>query len=148
MEAKPLSAGDWFFGTVLRMGANWKTTLSGVSGEIFWVLTVLSIAPYSMGDLSMIIPPKVKGTIASLGMTAAAILKIWNAFRQKDKDVTGGDTQQTLDGSLAKPGVQTLVDETVKATINSGGTVTPEQRQSVRLSGPSAFPVNLEFPNG
>jgi hypothetical protein len=112
---KQLSSGDRFFGKLLHMGANWKTTLSGISGELFWVLTVLSIAPYSLGDLSMIIPPKIKGIIATAGMIAAFILKIWNAFRQKDKDVTGGATQQTLDGSLAKPGDQTLVDITMTA---------------------------------
>lgn len=115
MSEKQLSAGDWFFGKVLHMGANWQTTLSGVGAALFMALTILSSASYQLGDIATIIPPRVKGWLTGASLAATVILKIWNAIAQKSKNVTGGATQQTMDGSLARPGEQTLVDLTKQA---------------------------------
>jgi hypothetical protein len=93
-------------------GANWKTTVSGIGAALFSVLTILAALPYEMGDLAAIFSPAWKGKIATIAGIAALLLKIWNSLVQKDRDVTGGSKQQTLDGSVAEPGTQTLVDLT------------------------------------
>ncbi len=111
-DDKALSAGDWFFGKVLHMGANWATTLSGIGSEIGSVLLVLSILPYTLGDLATIIPPAWKAKMVVVALIAKTLLGVWNSLAQKSKNVTGGDLQQTLDGQIAKPGTQTLVDLT------------------------------------
>jgi hypothetical protein len=119
MNPDNLSAGDWFFGRVIRMGANWQTTLSGIGGAIFECLTLLSGASYALGDVALVIPAPVKAKIFGASLTAQIILKIWNAFVQKSKNVTGGNTQQTMTGDLTKPGDQTLVDVTKASSPES-----------------------------
>ena len=98
------------------LGANWKTTVSGVGTAIFTLLTVLAALPYELGDIATIFPPQWKAKIAIAGAIAALILKVWNSVVQKDRNVTGGDVQQTLDGDKAPKGRQTLVDLTKEAT--------------------------------
>lgn len=115
MKEKQLGAGDWFFGKLLRMGANWETTLSGIGASLMFGLTIIAGLPYELGPLADIFPPTVKGIITPCAAVATVILKIWNSWAQKSRNVTGGDTQQTIDGSLAKPGEQTLVDLTKEA---------------------------------
>lgn len=116
MNPDNLSAGDWFFGKVLRMGANWQTTLSGVSTAISFFLTMLASLAYGIpSPLTDVLSPKVKGLIATIGIFSTTALHIWNAVAQKSKGVTGGSTQQTLSGDLAKPGEQNLVDATAEA---------------------------------
>lgn len=114
-DTKQLSAGDWLFGKILHLGANWQTTISGVGAGIMFLLTVVAAMPYELGAIADLFPPSVKGKLAAWAAAATAILKIWNAIAQKSKNVTGGDTQQTLDGNLAKPGTQTMVDLTKEA---------------------------------
>lgn len=115
-DHKALSAGDWFFGKVLRMGANWKTTLGGLGNELLNVLTILSVAPYTLPtSITDVIPAKWKATFLTVCLSAKTILGVWTWWNTKSKNVTGGDTQQTVDGSLAKPGTQTLVDITKEA---------------------------------
>jgi hypothetical protein len=110
-----LSAGDWFFGKVLRMGANWQTTLSGIGAAVFFGLTTLAGLSYQFGDVANFLPPTVKKWVTIISAAATVVLKIWNSLAQKSKNVTGGNTQQTLDGELAKPGTQNLVDLTAQA---------------------------------
>lgn len=111
-----LSAGDWFFGTFLKMGANWKTTLGGILNELFNVLVILSIAPYTLPpEITNIISPAWKARMLAFAGTCKVIVSVWTWWNTKSKDVTGGNTQQTLDGDLAKPGTQTLVDITKEA---------------------------------
>jgi hypothetical protein len=97
-----LSAGDWFFGKVLRMGANWQTTLSGIGAALFMALTFLAGASYQLGDIATVIPPRVKGWLMGASLVATVILKIWNAMAQKSKNVTGGNVAQTPNGDIAK----------------------------------------------
>lgn len=116
MNPDKLSAGDWFFGTFLKMGANWKTTLGGILKELLNVLVLLSIAPYSLPEnITSIIPAKAKGWFFAICGGAKTIVAIWTWWNTKSKNVTGGDTQQTLSGDLAKPGTQNLVDATAEA---------------------------------
>lgn len=113
-------------------GANWKTTVSGIGAAIFGLLTILAALPYEMGDVANLFPPAWKAKIAAVAALAAALLKIWNSVAQKDRDVTGGTKQQTVSGAVADPGTQTLVDETVKASIKSGEPVSADQKAAVR----------------
>lgn len=117
MEEKQFSAGDWFFGKILRMGANWKTTLGGLLSELFLVLTVLSIAPYTLPpEVTSIIPGKLKAIFLSVCLTAKVIVSLWTWWNTKSKDVTGGSKQQDMSGASVKPGNQNLVDLTLEAT--------------------------------
>lgn len=114
-------------------GANWRTSISGVGAALFAFLTMLAALPYEMGEIANIFPPAWKAKIATAAAIATLILKWWNALAQKDKSVTGGLVQQTVSGAVAQPGTQTLVDETIKASIKSGDdTVTSDQKAAVR----------------
>jgi hypothetical protein len=133
MDEKKLAAGDWFFGKILHMGANWKTTLGGLGGELLNILTILSVAPYTLPTtITDVIPAQWKATFLSVCLTSKAVVGVWTWWNTKSKNVTGGTTQQTAGGNVADPGTQTLVDETVKATIKSNEPVTPEQRAAVQ----------------
>lgn len=113
-------------------GANWKTTFTAIGTALSAGLTFLSGLSYDQGPISMIVPIKYKGKITLLAGTATLILWVWNGIQQKSKDVTGGTVQQTQSGGVADAGTQTLVDETIKASIKSGDdTVTPEQKAAV-----------------
>jgi hypothetical protein len=114
------------------LGANWQTTVSGIGTAIFSILTGLAALPYTMGDLATIIPPEYKAKVFFWSAIATAVLKVWNSIQQKSKNVTGGSVQQTVNGAVADPGTQSLVDRTVVASIQSGETVTPEQKQAVQ----------------
>lgn len=118
MNPDNLSAGDWFFGRVLHMGANWETTLSGIGGAIFKGLTLLSGASYALGDVAVVIPPRVKADVFVVSLTAEIVLNIWNAYAQKSKSVTGGDTQQTIAGKIVPPASKPALVETTKAASN------------------------------
>ncbi len=103
-DDKALSAGDWFFGQVLRMGASWKTTLGGILNEALSVLTILSVAPYSLPpEITSIIPAKAKGIFLSICVTAKTIVGVWTWWNTKSKNVTGGELQQDAKGAIAKP---------------------------------------------
>jgi hypothetical protein len=53
------------------------------------------------------------------------LLRIWNSVVQKDRNVTGGNTQQTYQGKFVEPGKQNLVDATLAASP-------PEEKNSVQ----------------
>lgn len=110
------------------LGANWKTTVSMIGATLMSALTFLATVSYDQGPIALVIPPKYKPTVTLIAGTAAMVLFFWNGIQQKSKDVTGGMVQQTASGAVADAGTQTLVDATVKATIASGETVTPEQK--------------------
>lgn len=116
------------------LGANWRTTASAIGAGIFSLLTVLAALPLELGEIATIIPPEWKAKVVVASAAATLILRIINGAVQKDRNVTGGTTQQTVSGAVAEPGTQALVDETVIASINSGEPVTSEQRNAVRLT--------------
>lgn len=98
---------------------------------IFSALTALAALPYTLGDIATIIPPEYKAKVFLYSAIAAAALKVWNSVQQKDKSVTGGTVQQTVNFTPVEPGKQSLVDETVKATVASGQRISPEQAEAV-----------------
>lgn len=110
------------------LGANWRTSLSAFGASICSLLTILAALPYELGSVATIIPPAWKAKIAIAGAISTALLKIVNGIVQKDKNVVGGTVQQTASGAVADTGTQTLVDETIKASLKSGEVVTAEQK--------------------
>lgn len=115
MNSTNLSLGDWFFGSLLKMGPSWKTTLGGIGSELLDILVLLSIAPYTLPtEITSAIPPKLKGLFFTVCTSAKLIVRVWTWWNTKAKNVVGGDTQQTLDGGFAKPGKQNLVDATAE----------------------------------
>ena len=98
------------------LGANWKTSVTGIGTAIFAGLTFLSGLSYDVGPIALVIPAKYKSTVTWIAGAATAILWCWNSIAQKSKEVTGGSIQQTLGGNPAAPGTQTLVDVTKQST--------------------------------
>lgn len=80
------------------------------------VLTWLSTVSYDTSPLALVIPPQYKTKVAYVTGIATVILWVLNGIIQKDKTVTGGSVQQTLDGDVARKGTQTLVDITKEST--------------------------------
>lgn len=111
------------------IGPNWRTTFSMIGGVIMATLTFLSTVSYDQGAIALIIPQAYKPWVMKIAGGATLILFIYNGIKQKDKDVTGGNVQQTAGGNYADPGTQTLVDQTLLASKQSGEILTPEQNQ-------------------
>src|ERR1022692_453432 len=111
------------------IGPNWKTLLSGIGIALFALLNALALAPTELGDFGMIIPPAYKAKILMVSLGAAFIMRVLNAMHQKDKNVTGGSTMQTLAGNVADKGSQTMVDATLIASKESGEPLTSAQNQ-------------------
>lgn len=118
----------------MKLPANWRTTVSMIGGVLGAALTWLSTVSYDQGAIATIIPIEYKPWVTKIAGIATLALWIWNGIQQKSKNVTGGSIQQTMSGAVAEPGTQSLVDETVKASINSGEPVTSEQRNAVRVT--------------
>lgn len=97
-------------------GANWKTTVTASATALSAALTFLSGLSYDQGPIALVIPVKYKGTITLVAGVSTLVLWVWNGIQQKSKDVTGGRVQQTIEGNLAKPGTQDLVDLTLQSS--------------------------------
>ena len=113
-------------------GANWKTSVTAIGTALFAGLTWLSSVSYDQGPIAMVVPMKYRGKVAFASGAATLLLWCWNGIAQKSKEVTGGVVQQTASGAPAEPGTQTLVDQTIKATIASGESVSAEQKAAAQ----------------
>jgi hypothetical protein len=120
--------------TKMSIPANWRTLISGIGSGVFAVLSMLAVAPQELGEVANIIPYQYKAKFFFACTFAAFILRCWNSYAQKDKQVTGGSVQQTIGGAKADAGTQTLVDATVAATKESGEPL-PDEFTSKPLSG-------------
>lgn len=85
------------------LGANWKTSLTGIGTALTSGLVALSALPYTIGDLGNIIPPEYKAKLFTGSLIATVILRIWNSILQKDKNVSGGSLQQDVQENVARP---------------------------------------------
>lgn len=72
---------------------NWKTGLSGTLDSIAYYLTLLAVAPYTLGDVAMYLPVEMKAFIFKWALYAGVALKIINAVQQKSKNVSGNAAQ-------------------------------------------------------
>lgn len=103
--------------------ANWKTASSGYLETVCVIIIALCALPAEVWQ-----NPKV--WIPSVLLLVAKTIK---DTLTKDKNVTGGTVQQTVSGAKADEGTQSLVDDTVIASIKSGdANVTLEQREAVK----------------
>jgi hypothetical protein len=118
----------------MKLSANWKTTASMIGGTLMAALTWLSTLSYDQGQLALLIPVEWKPWVSKIAAIATLILFAYNGIRQKDKAVTGGTIQQTVNGNVAAPQTQSLVDETVKATVASGEDISVEQSVALRAT--------------
>jgi hypothetical protein len=107
-------------------GANWWTTLWGF---ITAAAGAIAIRP----ELIAFLPDSWEPTVSGLALLVTVIAGGTFAVGVKSKNVTGGTVQQTVSGAAAEPTTQSLVDQTVIASIKSGDpTVTPEQKAAVQ----------------
>jgi hypothetical protein len=107
-------------------GANWRTSLSGT------VTLVSAAVAFKPELINFIHPQGLHDWIAGICGIIAFVSGGAFVLAAKDKKVTGGSVQQTVGGNVAAEGTQSLVDETVKASMKSGEQVTPEQHQAVQ----------------
>lgn len=105
-------------------GANWQTTVWGGLQAIFTAIVMGTLTfPDDWSDH--------KKVAIFIGACISTFFGVTFAVKAKSREVTGGTKQQTANGSLAEPGTQSLVDDTIIASIQSGEQVTPEQREGV-----------------
>lgn len=112
----------------MKLPANWTTSVSMIGGVITGALTFLSTVSYDQGPIALIIPMEYKPWVFKIAGAASLILFIVNGIQQKAWNTTGGTKQQTVSGAVADPGTQSMVDQTVLASIQSGEKVTAEQK--------------------
>jgi hypothetical protein len=111
---------------VKLFGANWQTTLSGYIAMLFGAI-------YVKPEIIHWVPEPCQGILWNISLYIAGGSFLTMAHQAKAKNVTGGLVQQTVSGAIAEPGTQTLVDQTIKASIASGDdAVTPEQKRAVQ----------------
>ena len=106
------------------LGANWRTTISGVGAGIsslLAVLATLSLTPEAQSVIAFLNDGQ-KKTVAIGSAIAALVFRFWNSLVQKDKGVTGGTTQQTSTGAVASPAAQT-----VSASVNDTKQAVPKR---------------------
>lgn len=86
-------------------GANFRTS---AWGGITLVATAIAFKP----DLIAFLPDSIESYVSGICGLIAFISGGAFVLNTKDRQVTGGRVQQTLDGVPAQPGTQTLVDIT------------------------------------
>lgn len=85
------------------LGANWRTTVSGIGTAIttfLFALSTISLTPEAQTVIGFLSPEQ-KKTVAIGSALAALAFRFWNSVVQKDRNVTGGTTQQTASGAVA-----------------------------------------------
>lgn len=112
-------------------GANWRTTFTNFIALVFASATAIAAAPSELDVLPSALY-EYRGRIIAICGVIAFLSRLLNGQFQKDKNITGGTTQQTVSGAVAKPGTQTLVDATVRATVQSDEQITPEQKKAIQ----------------
>ena len=58
---------------------NWQR----IGVAVFSILSMLSVAPYSLGDIATIIPPEWKPKVLAVSAIAAFILHVWYGVNPK-----------------------------------------------------------------
>jgi hypothetical protein len=112
-------AVTWLF------GANWKTSASGY-------IAIASAIIHGKPQLIEWIAEPARGIIWGVSEYVFFGAAATFVLRAKDKNVTGGSTQQTIRGAKADEGTQTMVDQTLVASKASGEKLTPAQEAVVK----------------
>lgn len=71
------------------LGANWRTTLTGILTAITGALTGLAALPYELGDVATIIHPDAKPWLLKVSGVATIVLYILKSAMTKDGAVAG-----------------------------------------------------------
>lgn len=71
------------------IGANWRTTLTGILSALTSLLTILAALPGELGDIAYVFPPEWKARIAVTGAVATALLRVLKSALTKDARVSG-----------------------------------------------------------
>jgi hypothetical protein len=111
------------------LGANWRTTISNAVALIFATATAIAAAPSELDILPTALYPYRDKIIAICGVIAF-VARLVNGAVQKDKAVTGGSVQQTIEGNKVEPGKQSLVDATLEASPPSEKAAVVAQREA------------------
>ena len=61
---------------------NWRS----IGAALFSFLTMLSVAPYTLGDVANLIPPKFKVWVFMASSVAAMILRFSNSVKPKEEE--------------------------------------------------------------
>lgn len=104
------------------LGANWQSSLSGY-------VSMAAFAIHEKPQLIQWIPEPTRGFVWNLTEYIFVGGFLLMANRMKDKNVTGGNTQQTLGGNLVPPGQQNLVDATKSASPEDEKCLAPEAKK-------------------
>lgn len=106
-------------------GASWQTSIWGY-------ITIVAVTVAASPKLINFLPDSIEGFVSGVFGIIAAVTAVKFVQNTKDKNVTGGDVQQTAEGNVASPNSKSSsVTETIKASIKAGETVTPEQTMAV-----------------
>jgi len=70
----------------------WRSVGAAVSS----VLTMLAVAPYTLGDASDVIPPKWKPVIFKVCLASGLLLRLWNSRKQPTQPVNPPAPPQAL----------------------------------------------------
>src|SRR4051812_37903879 len=81
------------------LGANWKTTITGMGAWLSSIMTTLAALPYDKTTMQLV-PPEWQPFVIKSGIVCTVILGIMNSHFQKSKNVTGGRVIQTPEGEV------------------------------------------------
>lgn len=97
-------------------GPSWKTTVSGFGAAIMSFLTILSMVPYELGELSTVIDPAWKARLTLISAIAAFLLRLINSHYTKDRNIHGGNVLVDGQGTVVERTVDvpTSVDSAPK----------------------------------
>lgn len=76
------------------IGANWRSTISGIGSSVLWALSMLALMPYDFGAVADFFPPQAKKWVALTGAASGFALKVVNSLVTKDSKVTGNGTAE------------------------------------------------------
>lgn len=59
-----------------------KSARVGVASDVTAALTLLSMVPYELGALSIVIPPEIKPWVAGIGIGSTIVLRLWKRWQE------------------------------------------------------------------
>ena len=59
-----------------------KSAKTGIATDIVAAITLLSMVPYELGSLGVVVPPEFKPWVAGIGIGATIVLRLWKRFQE------------------------------------------------------------------